>query len=79
MASRGYNHRNILTHQLLRLMGYSAFYAFRENKEGKEPEDWQPLWFDLLQEKEPIPVAQDDMDELQGLMSEINKSHKVSK
>lgn len=70
MASRGYNRRNILTHQLLRLAGYSAFYAFRENKEGKEPQQWVPLWFDDADE---LPdISDDDISEMNGLINSIN-------
>lgn len=70
MASRGYNQRNILTHQLLRLTAYSAFYAFRENKDRQEPQQWMPLWFD--EEDMPEEVSDDDVNELKDLIHNIN-------
>ncbi len=73
MASRGYNQRGILTHQMLRLTAYSAFYAFRDNKDGKEPQQWMPLWFDDVDEAEEM--NDDDVDELMGLMHEINSKN----
>lgn len=72
MVSRGYNQRNILTHQMLRLTAYSSFYAFRENKEGKEPQDWLPMWFDEEIESRPPDLSDEDVDDLKNLIKEIN-------
>lgn len=71
MASRGYNHRHVLTQQLIRLAGWSSYYAFRKNEKGELPEQWMPLWFD--ENEQATPLGQEDVDELKALIRSANK------
>lgn len=42
----GFRHRNVMTHQLLRLCAYTSHYSMRENKTMVSPQQWLPLPFD---------------------------------
>jgi hypothetical protein len=64
---RGYKRRNVLLYQLQRVTAYSAYFSMRENKAGKSPQQWLPLYFDN-EEKEVPPLSQEDID---GLLSDI--------
>lgn len=71
---RGYRKRHILQYQLQRLTAYSAFYAMRENKSGKLPEDWLPLYFDHDNDygQNTSPLTDDDCAALQAEMDAAN-------
>lgn len=67
---RGYKRRNVLLYQLQRVTAYSAYFSMRENKAGKSPQQWLPLYFDRdYEEKGPPPLSQ---EEIEGLLSDIN-------
>ena len=68
---RGYNRRNILTYQLLRLTAYGSIFSMRDPN-GKSPTDWMPLYFDKDDEEDVAPISDEDRDELLAEMDAIN-------
>ena len=71
---RGYRRRHALQYQLQRLTAYSSFFAFRENKDNKTPEEWLELYCDdLMDEKEEMEsvLSEEDRQELQELMNNV--------
>lgn len=67
---RGYERRNMLSNQLLRLTAYFSCFAFRENKSAKTPQQWLPLYFDTPDDAQaddidsPQTVTQEDIDDM---------------
>ena len=71
---RGYRKRDVLQYQLLRLNAYHSLFAFRENKDGKTPEQMWPLYFDKYKKQEETqPISDDEIAELQAEMAAINQ------
>ena len=70
---RGYERRNILNYQLLRLTAYSSFFSMRDNKEGLSPQEWMPMYFDKFGQPENPPVSDEEIEELQAMMRSMRK------
>ena len=70
---KGYRKRDALKLQLLRIVGYSAYFSFRENKQQLGPEEWLRIpALDDEEQKKRMPT-EDEVNELQELMRNINK------
>lgn len=72
---RGYKRRNILQYQLMRLQSYYACFAMRENKSGKSPQDWLPLYFDKEMQEDTPPMS---VEEYKELKEEIDYFNSIS-
>jgi hypothetical protein len=69
---RGYRRRNILQYQLQRIQAWAAMFCMG-NKEGKQPQDIIPLYFDRYKQQEREPISQDEVDQLQREMQLMNE------
>lgn len=67
---RGYRHRNVLQYQLQRLQAYHSLFAFRENKDGKLPQQIWPLYFDnyKTQKHKEVNISDEEVAMMQGDM-----------
>ena len=79
---RGYQRRNILQLQMLRLNAYSSFFAMRENTERLTPQQWMPLYFDEEtpegddeDENAADEVTMDEVERLRALMRAENEKN----
>ena len=70
---RGYRRRNILQYQLQRLQAYGATFAMCGDKQNKGPKGWLPLYFDNYRIDEKPPITAEDEEELQALMTAMNR------
>ena len=73
---RGYRRRGALRNQLIAMAAYCAMYAFR-GSDGKTAADIFPQVFeddDDGADREP-PISEDEVAELQEMMSAINAQH----
>lgn len=62
---RGYRRRNVLQYQFQRLQAYHSLFAFRENKDGKLPEQIWPLYFDRYKmQQEESKLTEEDIDDM---------------
>lgn len=71
---RGYRRRNILQYQLQRIQAWASMFCMG-NKEGKQPQDIFPLYFDHYKEKKHESISQDEVDMLQREMRIINEQN----
>jgi len=71
---RGYRRRNILQYQLQRIQAWGSMFCMG-NKEGKQPQDVIPLYFDHYKQPEREPVSQEEIDMLQREMQMINEQN----
>lgn len=71
---RGYRRRNILQYQLQRIQAWASMFCMG-NKEGKQPQDIFPLYFDHYKEKEHESISQDEVEMLQREMRIINEQN----
>lgn len=71
--ARGYQRRNRLEQQLLRLTAYMSCFAMRENKGRKTPGQWLPLpWEKDDDEYEEYVISDEEQQEILELMSNAN-------
>jgi len=71
---RGYRRRNILQYQLQRITAWASMFCMG-NKEGKQPQDVIPLYFDHYKCEERLPITQDEVEMLQREMKLINEQN----
>ena len=72
---RGYRRRDLLKYQLMAECVYAATFAMRDPK-GKRVSDMFPALFDDDDDDEQAepPISDDEVSELQELMSAINRN-----
>lgn len=76
LIERGYNRRNILTHQLLRIAAYGSFHCMAGDHEGKGPEGWLPLYFDKYKDlDDEEPLSDNEIDDMLNDIKAINEAH----
>lgn len=67
----GYRKRDRLKHQLMAECAYAAIYAMRDPK-GKTVEDLFPMLFEDDDDDDEPPITEEDVADLQQLMTTIN-------
>ena len=73
---RGYRRRDRLKHQLMAECAYAAIFAMRDPK-GKTARDLFPVLFeDDDEDKEPVMISDDEIEELQADMAAWNEQQR---
>lgn len=70
---RGYRRRNVLQYQLQRMQVFASTFCMGGNKEGKEPQQLWPLYFDKYKEHSEPQLSQEEIEDLQAEIDIINK------
>jgi hypothetical protein len=70
---RGYRRRNVLQYQLQRLQVFASTFCMSGNKDGKQPHELWPLYFDKYKEHSEPQLSQEEIEDLQSEISIINK------
>ena len=70
---RGYRRRNVLQYQLQRLQVFASTFCMGGNKEGKEPQQLWPLYFDKYIDNSKPPISEEEIEDLQAEMEALNR------
>lgn len=70
---RGYRRRNVLQYQLQRMQVFASTFCMGGNKEGKEPQQLWPLYFDKYIDHSQPPISEEEIEDLQAEMEALNK------
>ena len=70
---RGYRRRNVLQYQLQRMQVFASTFCMGGNKEGKEPQQLLPLYFDKYIDHSQPPISEEEIEDLQAEMEALNK------
>lgn len=71
---RGYRRRNILQYQLQRIQAWASMFCMG-NRDGKQPQDVIPLYFDHYRQQEREAVSHEEVDMLQREMQLMNEQN----
>ena len=70
---RGYRRRNVLQYQLQRMQVFASTFCMGGNKEGKEPQQLWPLYFDKYIDHSQPPISEEEIEDLQAEMEALNR------
>lgn len=70
---RGYRRRNVLQYQLQRMQVFASTFCMGGNKEGKEPQQLWPLYFDKYIDHSHPPISEEEIEDLQAEMEALNR------
>lgn len=70
---RGYRRRNVLQYQLQRMQVFASTFCMGGNKDGKEPQQLWPLYFDKYIDHSQPPISEEEIEDLQAEMEALNK------
>ena len=70
---RGYRRRNVLQYQLQRMQVFASTFCMGGNKEGKEPQQLWPLYFDKSIDNSKPPISEEEIEDLQAEMEALNR------
>ena len=59
---RGYRRRNVLQYQLQRMQVFASTFCMGGNKEGKEPQQLWPLYFDKYIDHSQPPISEEEIE-----------------
>lgn len=70
---RGYRRRNVLQYQLQRMQVFASTFCMGGNKDGKEPQQLWPLYFDKYIDHSQPPISEEEIEDLQAEMEALNR------